>query len=232
MLSPLACQMRRSNTTAVPGRASTSTAPRGGGAGRSGRSGRARRFCRWLPGITRRLPRPGRATSVRNHPTLTESRGRGSVSTSRFWRPPSWCHRQRPSGPAAGGWTSRWQWYMWMFQPRIAHTSSSTQRMVDQLDEGRLTSDEPEGVERAVGRRGLGAAHALGQPRQPPHLGRRQRAVDGDEAVPVESPQLLLERMHAADTHGAADAVPCRPTHLKHAITSFSRRSRTSSSTV
>ena len=93
-------------------------------AGRSsGGRGIALRTCD--PGTTRKFPRFGSRRSVRKYATLRESRGRGSVSRSRFWIPPSWCHIQRCDGASSGGWTSRWQWYMKMFVPRTSTTVRS-----------------------------------------------------------------------------------------------------------
>jgi hypothetical protein len=40
-------------------------------------------FCRWLPGITEKLPRPTSRVSVRKKATFSEIRGRGSLSI--YW---------------------------------------------------------------------------------------------------------------------------------------------------
>ena len=98
VLSPRACQSRRSRTTAVPARTSNGRAPGGISKPFAGRSKCSRR---WLPGITHRAPISATGTSVRNQATFTERRGRGD-SSSTFWRPPSWCHRHR-AGSVEGG---------------------------------------------------------------------------------------------------------------------------------
>ena len=88
-LSVRVCHSRRSKKTASPGLAQISMAPSGSGHGMSRRGGPSIQLVRWLPGTTLKLPRPGSDTSESQNATFTDSRGRGSVSSSRFCRPPS-----------------------------------------------------------------------------------------------------------------------------------------------
>ena len=134
------------------------------GAGRRPRRHRARRGWGWLPaggrpagrgmalrtcdpGTTRKFPRFGSRRSVRKYATLRESRGRGSVSRSRFWIPPSWCHIQRCDGASSGGWTSRWQWYMKMLGPRTSTIGAQRARVIQQVEEPSILVEEREQVQ-------------------------------------------------------------------------------------
>src|SRR3984957_15892587 len=119
-LSERACHSRRSNSTASPALAVTSIAPSGSGHSTSRRGGPEIQLVRWLPGTTLKLPRPVSDTSDSQNAYFTDSRGRGSVSISRFCRPPSWCHSNRNGRLAgSGGWTSRGEGEGGTFQPRV-----------------------------------------------------------------------------------------------------------------
>ena len=149
--------------------------------------------------MTAKFPRPGSLTSDRKYATFTDIRGRGCVSRSWFWIPPSWCHIHFLGvGPL-----KRWVHVQMAMVHEHVHSNLRGRRRAEGSARGRAVRGRADRVRRSASRCNGSAPSTAGTFRCSAHTvstasirretyAESRRVIDHQVAVAFEQPPLFV----------------------------------------